>query len=600
MKRLVVTILAVLAVAAIAVVEIRLAKRFGQRELAIASQLDRSTKPRISFTRPAAGETDVLPNSFISCDVILPNKGRGVDADTMNEQNILLYRAGDKHPVKVQFNTSGAGDTIVATPLDRLEPSTQYTFEIKPGVKDTAGDWFIPFKMNFTTAAGAATSDFPVAFEKIVMPQTKVMIPGTDHPSAYTCLTIGPDGNLYAGTFDGRIMRYAIATDGILADEKTIHTVQASNNGPRLITGVLFDPKSTAADPILWISHGQMMFHEGRIENADDWTGKISRLRGSQLDQYEDVVINLPRAFKDHLNFQMVFGSDGAIYFCQGSHTSSGSPDRKWNYREEHLLTAATLRLDPTKLQKLPIDVKTDEGGTYDPRSADAPLAIYATGIRSGYDLLWHSNGNLYCGLNGGAAGGNVPAGPNNPRIDNIKTTTQDLLLKIVKDGYYGHPNVSRNEFVLMGGNPTKNLDPQEVSDYPVGTLPEKHFVPPVYDFGKSVSPNGLCEYTGNAFGGALRGKILVTRYSGGKDIIVLSPGSDGNITEAITGIDGFTQFSDPLDIIENPKTGHLYVAEYGGRQITLLKPKEGSSRKVFIQKLNATTETQRKTGNEK
>ena len=79
-----------------------------------------------------------------------------------------------------------------------------------------------------------------------------------------------------------------------------------------------------------------------------------------------------------------------------------------------------------------------------------------------------------------------------------------------------------------MGGNPTSQPDPQEISEYPVGTMPESDFQLPAYDFGKSVSPNGLCEY----IGGALDGKILVTRYSGGKDIIVLTPGKDGNITK--------------------------------------------------------------------
>ncbi len=136
-----------------------------------------------------------------------------------------------------------------------------------------------------------------------------------------------------------------------------------------------------------------------------------------------------------------------------------------------------------------------------------------------------------------------------------------------------------------MGGNPTREVDPQEIKSYPVGTDPQANFSPPAFDFGYSVSPNGLTEYKGNAFGGKLNGKILVTRYSGGKDIIVLTPGADGSIVEATTGIEGFTQFSDPLDIVQHPTNGNLYVAEYGGRQITLLRPNEkGVSRSVFLQ----------------
>src|SRR3712207_7291085 len=39
--------------------------------------------------------------------------------------------------------------------------------------------------------------------------------------------------------------------------------------------------------------------------------------------------------------------------------------------------------------------------------------------------------------------------------------------------------------------------------------------------------------YQGGAFNGALDGKLLVTRYSGGADIMVLTLGADGKVTEA-------------------------------------------------------------------
>ena len=67
------------------------------------------------------------------------------------------------------------------------------------------------------------------------------------------------------------------------------------------------------------------------------------------------------------------------------------------------------------------------------------------------------------------------------------------------------------------------------------------------YDFGKSVSPNGVLEYKSDAFGGLLRGKLLITRYSGGDDVIILTPGPDGRIVESVTGVTGLTGFVDPL-----------------------------------------------------
>jgi len=71
----------------------------------------------------------------------------------------------------------------------------------------------------------------------------------------------------------------------------------------------------------------------------------------------------------------------------------------------ERLLSAAVLRLDPAKVEKT-LDARTpDGGGSYDPFADGAPLTLYATGVRVGYDMLWHSNGRLYTAVNGSAAG---------------------------------------------------------------------------------------------------------------------------------------------------------------------------------------------------
>ena len=49
--------------------------------------------------------------------------------------------------------------------------------------------------------------------------------------------------------------------------------------------------------------------------------------------------------------------------------------------------------------------------------------------------------------------------------------------------------------------------------------------------------------------------------------------GANGDIINSQTGIVGFTGFTDPLDLIENPANGFIYLAEYGGQKLTLLKP---------------------------
>ena len=51
--------------------------------------------------------------------------------------------------------------------------------------------------------------------------------------------------------------------------------------------------------------------------------------------------------------------------------------------------------------------------------------------------------------------------------------------------------------------------DPFEISDYPVGVTPPAEFRGAIFNFGLHESPDGLIEYKSDAFGGALKGKIL-------------------------------------------------------------------------------------------
>jgi glucose/arabinose dehydrogenase len=275
-----------------------------------------------------------------------------------------------------------------------------------------------------------------------------------------------------------------------------------------------------------------------------------------------------------------VFGPDGALYFGQGSNTSFGAPDPIWGNRAQRAFSATILRLDVNRLPAdLPLDVRTpDAGGAYDPLAPDAPLTVYARGVRQAWDLLWHSNGRLYAPINGSSAGGNTPAGPGAPALAAIPDAEPDVLLRVSPGRYYGHPNAALGHHVLNGGNPTAGPDPFEVPHYPVGTRPDPAWDPPVYDFGNHVSANGVIEYRNRtAFGGRLAGWIIVCRYNAGSDLLALrpdvSPAGAGDIRAAAVGITGFTDLLNPLDVTEDVRSGNLYVSEYGAQRLTLLRP---------------------------
>ena len=95
--------------------------------------------------------------------------------------------------------------------------------------------------------------------------------------------------------------------------------------------------------------------------------------------------------------------------------------------------------------------------------------------------------------------------------------------------------------------------------------MPDKNYRGYSFDFHLNKSPNGVIEYKSNTFKGALKGKLLVARYSLNDDIITLTIGRPKNdIISSIGGssIEGFSGFKDPLDLTEDLKTGNIYVTE--------------------------------------
>ncbi|MDB5294120.1 MAG: hypothetical protein JWO31_103, partial [Phycisphaerales bacterium] len=543
---------------------------------AVAPRFAAGHHPYVTVTRPGGEDGLVSCDAFVAADVALPNNGQVVDPTTVTLGSVRLVRRGDNTIVPARVNTSAAGDSIVLQPDHPLDPNTYYRFEVLPALKDTGGASFKPYRLGFTTGGGQPAVRMPVAFEQVPLPAT------AGH--AFTGVTVGPDGRLYAATYDGSIYRYTLSAGGEVAGTETLNAVRAAHGGPRLVTGLCFAPESTAAAPVLYVTHGQCVHG-----TADEWTGKVGRLTGPALDRYEDVVTGLPRASRDHLTNQMAFGPDGALYVAQGSCTAMGAPDPAWGMRPERRLSACVLRVDLAKLAGgRPVDARTtDGGGSYDPDAAGAPVTVYASGIRNAYDLVWTRDGNLFAPVNGSAAGGNTPASPDGrvPALDNVRLTVPDHLLLVRPGGYHGHPNPSRGQYVLMGGNPAAEAGAVKITRYPVGTKPDPKWEPPVAEFGRNLSADGIIEYRGFGPTAALDGALFVCRYSGGKDVCVVVPNRDGTVREMITGIEGLTRFADPLDIAQDPTTGHLYVAEHGGKRITLVRARPGGeSARVYRQ----------------
>ncbi|MBW4453540.1 MAG: Ig-like domain-containing protein [Nostoc indistinguendum CM1-VF10] len=548
-----------------------------------------ANRPSVRMSNPTNNQTNVSPDISITADVNLPNSG--IALNSLSASTIKLIDSSTNRQVAANYNTSGGGDVIVVSPINHLKNSTKYLLKITDGVKDSNGAAFLPYSISFTTGTLRNEASH-ITFEQISLPNVPT--------KPYTTVLIGPDNKLYAATLQGEILRFPINANGTLGRPQTIPSLQTANGGNRTIIGMHFDPSSTnASNLILWVTNNY--YWHGTVD-APDWTGKITRLSGSNLETVRDYVVNLPRSSRDHLTNSIEFkpNEPKVLYVLQGSNSSTGAANSVWSNRPERLLSAAVLRVDLSKITSLPLSVKTEDGGTYNPFKPGAAVTIFASGVRNAYDLVWHTNGQLYVPTNGSAAGGNTPntpiplpiacqnridkatngayTSPSVPGLSNIGTQ-RDYLFRVVKNGYYGHPNPKRCEWVLSGGNPTANTDPGQVNEYPIGTLPDRNWKGIAYNFGEHFSPNGIIEYHSNVLGGKLKGKLLVIRYSSGKDIIVLTPGGANlDIINSQTGITGFTGFNpSPLDLVENPTNGHIYVAQLnegtGMGKITLLRP---------------------------
>ncbi|QBR91705.1 putative Ig domain-containing protein [Nocardioides euryhalodurans] len=561
-----------------------------------ASASEADPWPFVVDVRPGNRSTGAVLDEGIATDLHLvgTNADPGpVDEATVTTDTVKLFEVlpgGAAVAVPGNANTSGGGDTINFQQSGPLDANTTYRFVVD-GVEDELGNEFVPFTSVFTTGTTSGGGDggefSPVTgvnFEKV----------DTGKNGKYFASLVVHDGFLWATTIGQGMFRYPINADGTLGAEQAINAFAG-----RAAIGLVFDRE----DPdVAWVT------------NATANLGNESATFGSKLTRVDfgssvanptltDVFVNLPRSAKDHLSNSLSYGPGGDLYFLQGSNQAAGDPDGAWGNRGETLLSAALLTFDPDEVWAQvqasgAINVQTvDKGGPYNPFVANAPLKIYASGIRNAYDLVHTAEGRLYVPTNGTASGGNSPGvnasggtltrtgqvpgqdvtevcntrrvdgspytAPSVPAVTN-HSTQRDFLFDVEQGGYYGHPNPSRCEWVLNNGGLPEGAG-SNGSQYAPTVQPDRNYRGWAYDFEFNKSPNGVVQYRSSTFGGKLKGRLMVVRFSNFDDVITLQPGSDGDILGGQAGstIGGLSGFDDPLDIVEDTDTGNLYVNSY-------------------------------------
>ncbi|WP_265502024.1 carbohydrate-binding protein [Paracoccus beibuensis] len=601
----------------------------------VAASLDGQTS--IAIGEDGSLPTDIDPTSSFVVGVNLQAPGnRGPNISYVDNVKLVETLTGVEVAIDVQI--SGGADSMTIRPLGNLKENTSYTLKVQDVLDlGSVTDADAPLRqmqdLTTTFVTGLAPVDVPreVAFD------TTVLLNGfADGAGGFTGVEFGPDGKLYVATITGEIHRWTVNNDGSLDrnshETLSLDYLDAGGGERRGIVGMVFDPN----DPnTIYITDNAPIPRESKAFETPEFSGRISKITLGESGSFEDVqaetfAFGFPRSGGDHLTNSLefrpnpAFGAEGEpeylLYLTQGSNTAAGQADNAWGNRPERLLNAAILEVDVSKeappggfdvrtepisladnpTKTFPASEFNEDGtypGSYNPFAEDAPIKIFATGVRNAYDLVWHSNGQLYVPTNGTAAGGKTPADPTQPYDETIDNSPKqyDYFFTVEEGGYYGHPNALRDEYILNGGNPTSGLDPNEVvggndgnsstDGYQVGVQPDANYdLDGVYNLGYNRSPNGATEYTGNAFGSNLKGAILFAQFSTGDNVRAILVNEAGEIIgdDVLRRPDGsvIDDYIDPLDIIENPLTGQLYLMTLnrgtGASQLILLTPAPG------------------------
>ena len=512
-----------------------------------------------------------------------------------------------------------------------------------------------------------------------------------------TSIQFGADGRLYVSEQNGTINAFTVEIQNgeYVATEneelllpngvEVVKSIQNHNDdgslsseSNRQVTGLVV--AGTAENPVLYVSSSDPRVATFEDTNLDTNSGVVTQLTWNGTEwEAVDIVRGLPRSEENHSVNGMVLSEDGTkLFLAVGGNTNNGAPSDFFAYTGEYALSGTVLEIDLEDISNRP--VLTDSSGGQDGTSrqyvydlptlddstitnvsdgvgedisgldedgpwggndgfnmailpADAPITIFADGLRNHYDLELTENGQLYTVDNGsnGNLGGNPVDADGNPTEqlgageatntpNNGGTGDPEPLFLLEQGEYYGHPVPPRSNQDLAwtvyddDGNPDDSLTPNNVDnladfvpdgvDIADGFLidPSKFTDDParLAESGIRIerdsadsnalatlgsSSNGLVEYTDDVFDGALEGSLIVTQFNGNVTLLNLS--DDGTTLEPLVDPtegneviddDGIfplaTGQSTPLDVTTGPD-GTVWVAEFGDNNINVFAPSD-------------------------
>ena len=504
--------------------------------------------------------------------------------------------------------TSGGGDIITFQQSADLKANATYRLVID-GVKDALGNTFVPFTSLFTTGtgdeeppAGTFTPVSGVDFQKV----------DTGKNGKYFASLVVHDGFLWTTTVGQGMFRYPILADGTLGAEQVINAFAG-----RAAIGLVFDRVNPK---VAWVTHATANIgNESQRVRVQAEQGRL-HARPAQPAWSPTCSSTCRARRRTTCPTRSSYGPGGQLYFLQGSNQAAGDPDGAWGNRGETLLTAAMLTFDPVATwQRVQasgaINVQTvDKGGPYDPFAANAPLKIYASGIRNAYDLVHTSTGRLFVPTNGTASGGNSPGvtsvggamnrtGQVPGDVTNVCNTRRIDGAPYTAPNGPGHHQPQHPARLPLRRRAGRLLRPPQPLPLRVGAQQRRPTRGRRLRRSASTPPAVAARPQLPRLGLRLRVQQVAQRRhrvplqhlrrqaqgpADGRPLLQLRrrlhpgdrPRRDHQGRSGGSSIGGFSGFDDPLDIVEDLDTGNLYVNSYdqssGQPRLYLLRVPQG------------------------
>lgn len=373
--------------------------------------------------------------------------------------------------------------------------------------------------VSLQTAAGVSnniTLDYSATAEQPISFSTKALLNTAGKPfqiARPTNVVLGPDLKLYIGTMEGFVVRLEFDVFTLKVENKCQSSAPGSD---RTVLGLTFSPFDTnLADPKLYIStstlfwkqRGEEMMHGG-------WAnGKIQMMRrnvgGFCLGVTKDVITGLPVSNYDHGVNSMTWDSQGNMYIAIGSATNAGvaEPDNAFGNVADSPLSAAIViayMSKPSFNGSVKYDQYRDPGTA---KQISGDVEVFASGVRNTYDLVVHSNGELYATSNSANEGFGKVSTSCDTETEDVGTWS-DQIIHVSRDSYHGHPNRNRGRF-----------DKRQCTFYSAETHPngvDGVFVKPLSLVESST--DGIIEYRANTFNFQLRNDLFASKFAVGSD----------------------------------------------------------------------------------